>query len=359
MKGIRHQYIDRETSRVRTERLYGIRVIAFLYSRVREDAAFVFKAVTSRRMSAFLAFFSYDSLVGSRITGAKAFMKKAGIDFSECLEDPETLDTPRKIFERKIRYWETRPLPEDPRSVVSPADSKVLIGSLSQTSLFFLKDKFFNFDELFGWNKDEWKESFRNGSFAVFRLTPEKYHYNHVPVSGRVVDIYDVPGSYHSCNPGAVIIEATPYSKNRRTVTIIDTDVDGGTEVGLVAMIEIVALLIGDIVQSYSENEYADPVDIQKGMFIRKGQPKSLYRPGSSTDVLMFQKERIVFSGDLASNMDQLGVSSLFSEGFGKPLVETDVRVRTQIGRAVKRDPVAKEGLAVAGEGKSPFAKGT
>jgi phosphatidylserine decarboxylase len=40
-----------------------------------------------------------------------------------------------------------------------------------------------------------------------------------------------------------------PYSKNKRVVTIIDTDVEGGTGIGLVAMIEVVALMIGDIVQ--------------------------------------------------------------------------------------------------------------
>jgi phosphatidylserine decarboxylase len=117
-------------------------------------------------------------------------------------------------------------------------------------------------------------------------------------------------------------------------VTIIDTDVYGGTNIGLVAMIEVVALMIGDIVQAYSTVEYNAPLQIEKGMFLQKGQPKSLYRPGSSTDILIFQKERIDFAEDIMKNMSQVGVNSRFSKGFQQPLVETDIRVRSLLGKA-------------------------
>jgi phosphatidylserine decarboxylase len=180
--------------------------------------------------------------------------------------------------------------------------------------------------------KLKWIHEFTEGDFAVFRLTPEKYHYNHTPVSGRVLDIYEISGAYHSCNPTAIIHVVTPLSKNKRVVTIIDTDVAGGSNVGLVAMIEVVALMIGDIVQCYSEHQYAAPQDVTAGMFLSKGQPKSLYRPGSSTDVLVFQKDKIRFCGDIIANMHRMDVHSRFSKGFGRPLVETDVAVRSTIG---------------------------
>src|SRR5262249_41590274 len=153
----------------------------------------------------------------------------------------------------------------------------------------FLKDKFFNYEELIG-PQSPWLETFKNGDFAIFRLTPDKYHYNHTPVAGSVADFYELAGDCHSCNPSAVIELVTPYSKNRRAVTVIQTDVPDGTNVGFVAMIEIVALMIGEVVQAYSEDGYDLPVAIQPGMFIKKGVPKSLFRPGSSTDVVLFQK---------------------------------------------------------------------
>jgi len=126
---------------------------------------------------------------------------------------------------------------------------------------------------------------------------------------------------------------ATPYSKNKRVVTVIDTDVGGGTGVGWVAMIEVVALMVGDVVQCYSRSEYKNPRPVETGMFLQRGYPKSLFRPGSSTTVLLFQSDRVEFSQDLIRNSYRTDVESRYSEGLGRPLVETDIKVRSTIGR--------------------------
>jgi phosphatidylserine decarboxylase len=207
----------------------------------------------------------------------------------------------------------------------------MLVGSIDCGSLFFLKEKFFDYEDLLGTDKSQWQKAFQEGQFALFRLTPEKYHYNHLPVSGRVVDIYEIQGAYHSCNPGAVVRMVTSYSKNRRVVTVIDTSVPGGSGIGYVAMIEIVALMIGDIVQCYSDRRYESPRPVVPGMFLKRGQPKSLYRPGSSVDVLMFQKDRVRFCRDLLANQRHASAQSRFSAGFGQRLVETDIPVRATI----------------------------
>ena len=224
-------------------------------------------------------------------------------------------------------------MPDNPDVVVSPADARVLVGSFSRTSQLFIKEKFFDYEELISPHKPIWLSAFRGGDVAVFRLTPDKYHYNHTPVAGRVVDIYEIAGDYHPCNPGALMATSASFSKNRRIVTVIDTDVPGGSRVGLAAMIEVAALMIGDIVQCYSDTRYDAPRNVAPGMFLKKGMPKSLYRPGSSTDVLVFEPARIVFSEDILENLHRQGVQTRFSEGFGRPLVETEVRVRQEIGR--------------------------
>jgi phosphatidylserine decarboxylase len=326
-----HQYIERENGQVVTEKLYKDRMVNFLYNHAKENANTLFKALTSSRSSGLLGFFNYDLPYILGIRNSKHIVEALNIDLSECISSFEQLNSPRKLFERKINYWEKRPMPDDPAAVVSPADSKMLVGSFENESQLFLKEKFFDFKELFGPEKRNWLRAFSKGSYAIFRLTPEKYHYNHVPVSGKVVDIYELDGVYHSCNPGAVILEATPYSKNKRVVTIIDTQVPNGTGVGLVAMIEIVALMIGDILQCYSAFFYENPLNITRGMFLKKGQPKSLYRPGSSLDVLIFQKDAVTFCEDIVANMHRAEVKTRFSKAFGRPVVETDVKVRSHI----------------------------
>ena len=337
MKRLPHQYIERQTGRVLSEEPYADAVIDFLYSSAKENAPYLFRILTAARVSSLLGCMNYDTALGARVLGNRRFLKSCRVDLSECVDRSETLKSVRHVFERKIRYWECRPMPDDPCTVVSPADSRMTLGSFNATSALFLKEKFFEFGELFGVRKPQWLEAFENGDFAVFRLTPEKYHYNHTPVAGRVLDIYEISGCYHSCNPAAVVAVVTPYSKNKRVVTIMDTDVPGGSRAGLVAMIEVVALMIGDVVQCYSEQRYESPRPITPGMCIARGLPKSLYRPGSSTDVLIFQKGRVSFMEDLVLNMHAPGVQSRFSFGFGKPLVETEVAVRSPIATAGDR----------------------
>lgn len=325
-----HQYIDRETGIAMDENLFADRCVNLIYSLMRERASFFFRMITSSWYSDLIAKLNYDFPFAGK-KQALNMAEKLGVNVSECLEPDKIFSSARNLFERKIRYWETRPMPGDSSIVVSPADSRAIIGSIEESGMLFIKEKFFSLPDLL--MKKEWISKFESGDFAVFRLTPDKYHYSHSPVSGVVVDHYEIDGVYHSCNPSAVVAEVSPYSKNRRIVTIIDTDIDGGTWVGLVAMIEVVALMIGGISQCYSREKYDFPSGVEKGMFLEKGSPKSLFHPGSSTDVLVFEKGRVAFSEDLVMNRFRSGIKSRFSLGFGQPLVETDVRVRSEIAR--------------------------
>lgn len=326
-----HQYIERASGRVCDEQLFADRLVRWMYHPLREQAAPLFNALISPRSSAWLATINYDLDRFIRWRNPRSFLGGCGVVWSECLE-PESLTTARKIFERKIRYWQCRPMDPAVESVVAVADSRLLTGSFQQSERLFLKDKFFNCAELLGQGKGDWLRRFEAGDFAVLRLTPDKYHYNHLPVSGVIRDYYALDGLYHACNPTAVVAEVTPYSKNRRVVTIIDTDVEGGSQVGLVAMVEVVALMIGDIVACYTATQgYDDIVEQRVGLRVERGQPKSLFRPGSSTDVLLFEPGRIRFCADLLENQQRCDVHSRFSAGFGRPLVETEVQVRQTI----------------------------
>jgi len=326
----KHQYIERHTGIVKDEILYHDRLINNIYSSARESSSLIYRLAISKHLTDMLAYINYDMPMGKRITGGSSFLKLAGIDTSEFLDHPGTLNTSRKFFERKIKYNECRPMPEGEGKILSPADSRMLIGSFDNTSYLFLKEKFFVFEELLG-NKREWHDRFRGGKYAVFRLTPEKYHYNHAPVSGNVSDFYEVEGNFNSCNPGAVAAIDSAYSKNRRSITIIDTDVKGGTGAGFVAMIEVAALMIGVIQQCYSEAGYDNPSCIKNGMFLKSGSVKSLFRPGSSVVVLLFEKRRVTFTDDIVENSHRCDVQSRFTEHFGKALIETDVKVRSEI----------------------------
>ena len=327
MAGI-HQYIERGSGRVVTEKLAADRLVRSLYSTVREKAPLLFRMLTSPFASSVLGMARYGMLPGGS-RRACAAARSLGVDLDECRDPRSATRSMRALFERQIRFEARRPLPADPRAVVSPADARCGIGSFRRQSGLFLKEKLFSFDELFGEPDRGWRTVFRDGDFAVFRLTPDKYHYNHVPADGEVLDLYEIDGANHSCNPGAVTAFVNAYSKNRRVVTVFDTDRPGGAGVGRVAMVEVTALMIGEVVQRYSDRGYSKPRSVRPGMILKRGQPKSLFRPGSSVDVLIFERGRTRFAADLVRNSRRTDAISRFSEAVGRPFVETDVQVRS------------------------------
>ena len=329
-----HQYVDRTTGAVMQERLLADGWICRLYSPRLENAAWLCRLASSPYTSRVLGYLNYDNEFASRITGMRRFLQASGINTQELVAPLEELNTPRKIFERQICYWDCRPLPAGERCVLCPADARLSLGSINEHSALFIKNKFFDFDELLGDGNSRWHTIFKSGDFAVFRLTPEKYHYTHVPVTGRVVDFYSVDGRYHSCNPAATVQLLHPYSKNRRVVTVLDTDCEGGTAVGHVAMIEIVALMVGRIDQRYSECGYENPQPVSKDMFLRAGAAKALFQPGSSTVVLLFEPGRILFAEDVLRHQTRADVCSRYSAVFGSPLCEIDVKVRSSLAHA-------------------------
>jgi phosphatidylserine decarboxylase len=67
------------------------------------------------------------------------------------------------------------------------------------------------------------------------------------------------------------------------------------------------------------------------GLFLHRGAPKSRYRPGGSTDVLLFEHGRVRMSSDLVCTQQRIDVVSRFSRAFRAPLAETEVRVRSTI----------------------------
>jgi phosphatidylserine decarboxylase len=132
-----HHYVRRSDRRVVTERLLGDATVDFLYSPLRERARWLFEALTSRQASRLLGLLSFDVPLAPRLLGQRRFLNACGVDLSEAV-NAETLDTPRKIFERRIRYWDCRPMPDGPGVVVAPADARALVGSLRADSRLFI-----------------------------------------------------------------------------------------------------------------------------------------------------------------------------------------------------------------------------
>jgi phosphatidylserine decarboxylase len=80
-----HQYIERDSGEVHTEKLYGDRLIKLLYNEVRESAPLLFRLFTSARLSSILGFINFDAPLAGGFTGNRRFLAECGVDLNECL----------------------------------------------------------------------------------------------------------------------------------------------------------------------------------------------------------------------------------------------------------------------------------
>src|SRR5690606_10594103 len=108
---------------------------------------------------------------------------------------------------------------------------------------------------------------YRGGAALVVRLAPADYHRFHFPESGLAGPARPIPGPLHSVHPIA-LAGGAPSFRNRRHVTLIETE-----RAGLVAMVEVGALLVGTIEQTYEPGP------------VTRGDEKGTFRMGGSTVV--------------------------------------------------------------------------
>ena len=329
---VAHQYVPLSGAASVNEDLLADRVIRFLYSAARERPTVLQRAAASKLASALLASWEFDWPLRQPLPAIAAAAERMHIDLDEVYGDLRRWRTLRDLFERKIRFWETRPLDADERNIASPADGKALTFGFERDAMMPVKSKWVAFAELLG--SAALADALAPVSGVIVRLTPDAYHYVHAPVSGKVRSHELIDGALHSCNPAALITFANPYAINLRRVTVIDTDVYQGSGVGTVVVVNVAAMMIGSIDDAYSEHRYDEPQLIERGTFLQRGQPMALFRPGSSTSIVLWQRARATLSPSLVRNTCRVDVQSRFSDWLLSPWVESAIRVRSALAAA-------------------------
>jgi phosphatidylserine decarboxylase len=335
-----HQYVERVRRTASNETLLADQVINFLYHPSREEPGFLLNALAGGTVTNALAYWQFDRTLVNTQRCIEYAAHRMLIRESETLTGYAAMRTLRDLFERKIRYWDVRPLPDDVSSIVSPADGKLLPFAAFERDMLPVKSKFIRIDDLLG-AANPWRERFASTlsheshvnhlAGVIVRLTPDVYHYTHAPVSGRIIARQTIEGRFHSCNPTALVRFPGSYALNRRVVTVYDTDVDCGTNVGKVVQVDVAAMMIGEIQSRYSERRYEAPRSLNAGDFVVRGSPVSMFRPGSSTSIVLWDGTRASLSGELIANAARSDLRSRFSDWLGKPWVETQVLVRQSI----------------------------
>lgn len=170
----------------------------------------------------------------------RLFIRAYDIDLSEAVSaDPDDYACFNDFFTRALKPG-ARPLPDDPATVVSPADGKISqIGRLTGQWLIQAKGRDFSAAALLG--DTDLGRTFEDGEFATIYLSPRDYHRVHMPYTGRLREMIHIPGRLFSVNDATAEGVENLYARNERVVCRFDTDA------GPMAVVLVGALLVASI----------------------------------------------------------------------------------------------------------------
>lgn len=200
------------------------------------------------------------------------------------------------FFVRQFRPG-MRPFVEEKNDFPAFVEARYLIlEDINEKTIFPVKGKYLSSRALL--KNPQWQKEFEDSVVVIGRLNPTDYHRFHFPDNGRVLDQYRINGAYHSVNPIALNLNDEVFSENERHVTILETE-----NFGKIAYIEVGAMMVGKIIQTYQGTEFT------------KGQEKGTFKFGASTVITLVKKNVVQFSPDIVSRSENEKIETLVKSG--------------------------------------------
>ncbi|CAG9046118.1 Phosphatidylserine decarboxylase proenzyme 2 [Chlamydia abortus] len=295
------QYIDRLTNQRVTESVCYEKTMTFLYS-----------SKLGKRLSTLLS----RSPILSRIYGwiqkrswtrrkIPGFVKRNRINTKDFKKSLSEFSSFNDFFTREL-LPEARPIAQGDNICVTPVDGAYLIYSnIAEFGEFVVKSKRFSLSKLLG--DPRLVEKYASGSVVFARLALFDYHRFHFPVDCLPGPTRTINGYLFSVHPMALKDNFNIFCENKRTLTELKTEAFGD-----VLYLEVGALNVGSIIQTYKPGEKYS-----------KGDEKGFFEIGGSTVIVLFQPGSVQFDADLLKN-SRMGLETrcLMGQSLGRSLRE-------------------------------------
>ncbi len=218
-----------------------------------------------------------------------------GIDMSDY--EQREFSSFNDFFTRKLLDGK-RDICTDENAIIAPADSKLTVYDISESSVYRIKGCDYSIKTLLG-GDDELAREFYGGKCFIYRLTVDNYHRYCYPDSGRELSHRFIKGIYHTVNPIA-LEKQDVYGKNCRELTLLETD-----NFGRVAYIEVGAMMVGRINNTHKES-------------FERGEEKGFFSFGGSTIILLYKKDKAIPDEDIGQNSrEEAETTVLYGERVG------------------------------------------
>lgn len=295
-------YRDRLTGEYCREKLFAGRGLVFLYG----DG---WLSRSLGRGCGYLASRSslFSAMMGRRYRSTRSrraiepFIAAFDVDMSESVQPVEAFESFNAFFIRRLKA-EARPVAAGANVAVMPADGRYLFypDIASGSDAWMIKEQKLDLDELVG--DVALANEYRGGTLVIARLCPFDYHRFHFPCECRPTEARLINGYLASVHPLALKQNLRVLTTNKRFVTSLETEA-----FGKVLYIEIGALGVGSVVQTYHPGEWQP-----------KGSEKGYFEFGASCLVLLFKRGTISLDADLLAGEPGVEVRCLMGQSLGK-----------------------------------------
>lgn len=287
------RYFHREKNQIMTENVAGESAIRFIYEN--PLGAFLRKSVLTQKWVSQV--YGYYQSTRASAAAIDSFIEKFSIDMSEY--ESRNFESFNDFFIRSFLPGK-RTFVSDPNILPAFAEGRYFgFEAVHEAQPLPVKNVQISIDRLLGAEKH--KKEFEGGPVLIARLCPVDYHRFHFPDSGTVSREHLIEGPLESVNPIALSHDPKILFKNERQVSILETK-----NFGRLAYIEVGALCVGRIVQSYSRFHSFERGQ-EKGYFLFGGSTVILLgTPGSfkpSDDILAHTREGLETFVKLGDNV--------------------------------------------------------
>ena len=169
------------------------------------------------------------------------FIHRYQVDMSEAADPgPDNYPHFNAFFTRAL-HSTARPIDTNQHAIISPADGCISqIGAIDKGSVLQAKGQNYSLLSLLA-NDQQLADDFHCGHFATIYLAPRDYHRAHMPIAGKLRDMYYVPGTLFSVNHATATYVPGLFARNERVVCVFDT------AIGPMIMVLIGAMLVASI----------------------------------------------------------------------------------------------------------------
>ena len=116
-----------------------------------------------------------------------------------------------------------RPMDQDPKALVSPADGAVSqAGPITQQRIIQAKGSDYSASRLLG--DSEEAKLYQDGAFTTIYLSPKDYHRVHMPIAGTLTSTRYIPGDLFSVNDKTAQALPGLFARNERLVCQFDSE---------------------------------------------------------------------------------------------------------------------------------------